>query len=348
MMETTIWEDAVRIGSETVRKERRFLLWGTSILSCAAFSIVLAVILLEIPKLQVAQVKDLTPQQQFDAEDAARKTLAQILGGIVILAGGFVTWRTFALAQQGQITDRFTKAIEQLGAVEPSGSKKLEIRLGGIYALERITMDSDRDHWPIIEVLCTYLQQNVSNRPEQPTEGDAPESRPHPAVDIQAILTVLARRNHKFERIDRHLDLRNLALQGANLGGANLGGANLSRTDLQHSYLRLARLDRAHLRGVNLSGAYLWLADLSGAQLSEANLSGADLCRVHFRRANFENANLAGADLSGTDLGQARNLTQAQIEAAIGDFFTKLPLGLRRPESWGNKSQNAADYQTSI
>jgi hypothetical protein len=47
------------------------------------------------------------------------------------------------VAQESQITDRFTKAIEQLG------SDKLAIRLGGIYALERIAKDSpatlDRD-----------------------------------------------------------------------------------------------------------------------------------------------------------------------------------------------------------
>jgi hypothetical protein len=42
-----------------------------------------------------------------------------------------VTVRTYRLTQQGQITDRYTKAIEQLGA------EKLEVRLGGIYALGR-------------------------------------------------------------------------------------------------------------------------------------------------------------------------------------------------------------------
>src|SRR5215208_1920659 len=49
-------------------------------------------------------------------------------------------------AEQGQITERFTRAIDQLG------SEKLEIRLGGIYALERIAKDSPRDHLQILEV----------------------------------------------------------------------------------------------------------------------------------------------------------------------------------------------------
>ena len=48
--------------------------------------------------------------------------------------------RTHELTEQGQVTDRYTKAIEQLG------SDKLDVRIGGIYALERVARDSPRDH----------------------------------------------------------------------------------------------------------------------------------------------------------------------------------------------------------
>jgi len=44
--------------------------------------------------------------------------------------------RTHELTEQGQITDRYTKAVEQLG------SDKLDVRIGGIYALERVAWDS--------------------------------------------------------------------------------------------------------------------------------------------------------------------------------------------------------------
>ena len=55
--------------------------------------------------------------------------------------------RTHELTEQGQVTDRYTKAIEQLG------SEKLDVRIGGIYALERIARDSARDHPTVMEVL---------------------------------------------------------------------------------------------------------------------------------------------------------------------------------------------------
>ena len=59
------------------------------------------------------------------------------------------------VAQEGQITERFTRAIEQLG------SEKMAIRLGGIYALERIANDSDKDYWPIIETLTAYVRERA-------------------------------------------------------------------------------------------------------------------------------------------------------------------------------------------
>jgi hypothetical protein len=55
--------------------------------------------------------------------------------------------RTVEVTQEQQITERFTRAIDQLG------NDKLSVKLGGIYALERIAKDSPKDHWQVMEVL---------------------------------------------------------------------------------------------------------------------------------------------------------------------------------------------------
>ncbi|MBB3112356.1 uncharacterized protein YjbI with pentapeptide repeats [Paenibacillus phyllosphaerae] len=83
--------------------------------------------------------------------------------------------------------------------------------------------------------------------------------------------------------------------------GADLIGADLRRIDL---------------RGVNLRGAYLIAADLRGSDLSGSDLIGAD-----FR----------DADLRGADLSKSIFLTQAQLNAAKVDAFTKLPPSLIHP-----------------
>src|SRR3954453_6541262 len=96
-----------------------------------------------LPRWQVSSFKTLTPEARFDKENESRKTLAQIVGGLFVIASLFSTARTLEvsqeqaataaenvkvsqkqaataaeqvrIAQEGQFTDRFTKAIDQLG-----------------------------------------------------------------------------------------------------------------------------------------------------------------------------------------------------------------------------------------
>ncbi|WP_423227542.1 pentapeptide repeat-containing protein [Paenibacillus filicis] len=84
-----------------------------------------------------------------------------------------------------------------------------------------------------------------------------------------------------------------------------------------------AKLKGADLRGANLRGAYLIAADLRGADLRAADLIGAD-----FR----------DADLRGADLTESIFLTQAQLNAAKGDAYTKLPPALCHPAHWSGVS----------
>lgn len=80
-----------------------------------------------------------------------------------------------------------------------------------------------------------------------------------------------------------------------------------------------ADLTKADLRGANLRGAYLMACDLRDGDLSGVDLIGADL---------------RDADLRGTDLRKSIFLTQAQINAGIGDSCTKLPSSLILPAHW--------------
>ena len=85
--------------------------------------------------------------QMNEGHKDALTLFAQIIGGVVLAVGVFLTYkrvaaaedavrvaeRNVAIAQEGQISERFTRAIEQLGSKD-----NLAVRLGGIYALERI------------------------------------------------------------------------------------------------------------------------------------------------------------------------------------------------------------------
>jgi hypothetical protein len=234
-------------------------------------------------------------------------------GALLFTARNFtLSRRTFELTEQGQVTDRYTKAIEQLG------SEKLDVCIGGIYALERVARDSPRDHWTIIEVLTAFVREHSREqwpRPDPSSQEQQRSTRP----DVQAAVTVIGRRDAEHD--SRPIDLRGADLTGANLGGAdlrtalldgaNLGGADLSTAhltgadltgaDLTDADLTLAYLTDADLTGANLGGAKLTLANLTFANLSGAQLSGAQLS-ANFHGADLTGVNLHGADLTGVDL----------------------------------------------
>ena len=287
-----------------------------------------------VPKLQAAYSQGVTPENRFNRENDARKTLAQIVGGIFVLAGLYSSIKTFDvqrqstnLQQEGQITDRFSKAIDQLGAINPGGTEEngrprinLEVRLGGIYALERIAADSPRDQWTIMEVLMTYVRENSPGIEQAPLAHGIQDAnqglsaatalQPHVRTDIQAILTVIGRRDITRDPPNRQIDLSGSALSGANLIDAQLNGAILIK--------------------VNLSGANLMDASLKSADLEAANLEGAALVDTNLNGAVLKDADLKGADLSGADLSGAI-LADNQLIGATGDADTKLPASVHRP-----------------
>jgi len=274
--------------------------------------------------------------------------MAQILAGTALLSGLYFTWRTLQVNREGQITERFTRAIEQLGATHDDNTKNLELRLGGIYALERIARESEEDHWSIMEVLTAYVRQHAHFRPEEAkqAEEDPPVVKesggweetektreiPELSADIQAIMTVIRRRTRSFEHGEPdRLDLGETNLSGAYLFGANLSGAGLSR---------------AHLSGARLMGADLVEADLSGAYLEGADLTRVNLYEADLVEALLVEANLEGANLSRANLMGAEHLTQEQLEETYdGDENTQLPPDLKPPAHWNVKldEQNEGD-----
>ena len=251
------------------------------------------------------------------------------------------------LIREGQLTERFTRAIDQLGATDDkTGKPRLEIRLGGIYALERIDKESPERayHRTVIEVLTAYVRENsrrdhgkssrptsVSNEEAEQDRGaelDAEPSLQTPPTDIQAILDVLNRRQQGVIPRDRvhHLELH----------GSVLPRAQLQKADLRGATLQGGQLQGAGLENANLQGAKLQRANLQKAELQGANLQGAQLQKADFQGANLQGANLQGANLQGAKLQRARGLRPEHIELTIGDGKTELPEYLvdHRPSAW--------------
>lgn len=315
----------------------------TSLVIIILLVVLLLLALQYIPHYQVAQFNITNQKDLADAENSYRATLAQIVGGVAIGATLYYTWRRISIVQEdlkitqenlkivqeGQITERFTRAIEQLGAVDHFGNPVIEIRLGGIYALERISTESEKDYWPIMEILTAYIRENSAcdekcnlkvKRDTSQNEASSDtikkvsslDTTNGISLDIQAILTVIKRRNYSFTREPYGLDLRNAYLYKADLLEAHLEGANLINTNLSHADLRKAHLERINVQSIlplkatktNLEGAHLEGAYLEGSNLTLANLKEAHLDEAHLKGADLSLDNLDGANLRGADLDE--------------------------------------------
>jgi hypothetical protein len=238
--------------------------------------------------------------------------------------------------RQRRITESFSKATEQLG------NKKTEVRLGGIYTLERISRESADDYWTIMETLCAFVRERARRSEQEETVAPFPgffkeRERVELPTDVAAVLAVIVRRdkkNYQRESDKRwRLNFRGTDLAGANLEGANLRGANLRGANLSGANLMGANLIGAKLSKTNLFEAKLFNANLSEANLSEANLIDAVLGQADLREAFLYEADLSGANLSWANLRGA-NLRGANLSNTVGDARTQLPEGMPRPEQW--------------
>jgi hypothetical protein len=130
----------------------------------------------------------------------ARVLVISVGGAIVVGTGLLYTARNYRLSRRGQVTDRFTIALERLG------SSELYVRIGGVHRLEHVMRDSADHHDDVIEVLTEFIRDRVPHRARQsdrqvwmhPVTGSIPPSEPTP--DVQAALTALGHRPHHPER----------------------------------------------------------------------------------------------------------------------------------------------------
>jgi len=200
-----------------------------------------------------------------------------MLPGLAAVAASCFTWisvnqvsEELAISKQGQIADRYDKALERL-----SGNSA-NIRRGAIFSMQGIMEDSPREQPAVIDALSGYIRARA-------TKNLSAEKAP----DIQAALSALGHRDPSRDG-KATIDLRGMRLRDADLQGVDLTEANLSG----------AVLSDCNLNGANLSGANLGKAILKGADLTDAKLTGANLAGADLTEASLDAAHLDGADLT--------------------------------------------------
>ena len=188
-------------------------------------------------------------------------------------------------AREAQFPDRYSKAVEQLG------SGNLDVRIGGIYALEGIDAESARYHPTVLEILAAFIREHSWEQWPRPDPDAGPQPDHTTRPDVQTALTVIGRREAEHDK--RPIDLAAANLTFANLVGANLAGANLME----------AVLGRAELAGADLTSADLREAVLPEVKLNDyAHGNPAKVTSANFGSADLSSGDSTGVDFTGVDL----------------------------------------------
>jgi uncharacterized protein YjbI with pentapeptide repeats len=283
---------------------------------------------------------------------------------VALLVGlaAFGQWRTARLRHEEQtnadrqrrITESFSRAVEQLG------DDKLEVRLGGIYSLERISKESPDDYWMVMENLTAFVRER-SRRNEANSRPNEAKQTPWDFERRQLrqrarLLFGPSGPPYVFEHRVRQRAYSLWQKAGRPDGRAEdfwaqaiereVAGEPSPPADIA-AVLAVIMRRREHSREregtqqyrLDLSGAVLGQAFLDGAHLQKADLSfahfeGASLDDAHFEGANLSFAHLEGASLKAAHLVDEANLFHARLDGAsfIGADLKKAELNFAHLE----------------
>lgn len=217
------------------------------------------------------------------------------------------TSEQYGLSRQTAVTERFAKAVEQLG-----NSSSMDVRLGGIQLLRKLADDSEQDRVPILQTFATFVRTHAPNGPDCGTTTKQLD------IDVQTALTAIgSRKTDRTEAID---------LSGTCLARANLYGANLQNVTFRKSNLTRSLLEAADLRSALLFTSNLAKADLSRADLRHAAFNGGTLQDAHLKQAKLDGAAFVWVDMRKADLGsttmQGANFSAVDLRgASFGEGF---------------------------
>lgn len=265
-------------------------------------------------------------------QDAARNFLVAFIG---VFGAPFLVWRTWVAHQQANaaarqasvaldnhITSIFSKSVELLGGMREIKTAGLdgiltsrsvpniESRLGGLYSLERLLNESEKDQRAILETLCAYVRENSPFDAPQSTD----EHRKYLTVDqtpkatrrsdVQAVLTIIGRRAPSI-RERAKLEEWRLDFRDSNLVGYDFSGLNFDRSDLTGSFLSFAKLDRA---------------SFESSLFENTVLEKASLTNTLFHSSRFVHSRLDGAEINGANFGKA-TMISTDLRAAVVSSF---------------------------
>jgi len=229
------------------------------------------------------------------------------------------------IAEKAQITDRFSRAIEQLN------NENIYMRIGAIQALERIGYDSEDDVLGVLRLLAGFV------RDKSPWDNKGADIIPSDAKEGFGVIVRLAGNYKELLKKDKKSRL--------DLSATNLAPFPL----ITEGYFYRFDFGRSNITGGFLQSNFEW-ASFFGTDLTHTIFSNCNFRHASFMQALLDSARFYGSDMSNailhlatcnnTDFSTAKNLTTEMLKNIFYDAKTppKVPKGITLPPPRENKT----------
>lgn len=177
----------------------------------------------------------LSPNERYQQLSAARTSVVQTIGALVVVLGGAAALRQANLARlQFRDSQRSQRISSYQEAIRMIGSDSTSEQFAGVQSLKLLS-EVDRNFSPLVlRVLSAFIRNN------------APTRNPREVIE-EAIITVAALASSpEFE--EGRVDLRNSDLSHVSLVEAKLRNLNFDGSDFRHANLSGARTANSTFR----------------------------------------------------------------------------------------------------
>lgn len=245
-----------------------------------------------------------TEEKRLKARSDVRTVGVQLVGALALIVGAALTWRTVWLTREGQITDRLTTAMNQLGELDATQ------RVAAIFALGRVARDSRADHPTVMMLLGEHLR-GVCPAVDQDGKPKALGNRSGVDPEVRAVAMVLRSRRVRWDSHEPRMNLSSIDFRNAPLQGVNLRRADLGKSNFRGGFLSDANLSSTRMVQTTLQSSNLQRSNLSRSTMTGANLSFTHAADACFRAADLDEVVWERTELQGADLRRAKGLRRS-------------------------------------
>jgi len=224
-----------------------------------------------------------------------RKVYIQIIGGAILAIGVYLTLRRVKatekqaeVALQGNLTDRYTKAVELLG------SDQMAIRIGGIAALGRLAKDSEIDYKRVIITLAEFIRYVSVERQKEMREEERGSGDFKLWPDVQMAINVIFNEEFYplakmyFDKETSPIDLSEAYLKSVNLSGKKLINVNFQLSNLDGGKFMESKLDACELFGAEMKHCHFRQGRFFECKLEFAKLDSSQMKETSFIECRLE------------------------------------------------------------